>query len=224
MNTKYQNGDVIAYCPDCKTHTSFEHKTSGRELETIIVDRHHEYEGKKYSRILYRLLRCASCKRGGLAAIHDNGKVVDGTIGEFYPISVEQASLPSDTPDDIKTEFREAELCSGFGAFRASSALFRSVLEKTLKANGYLKGTLAGKIDKAANDGVLTEPRRKRAHNEIRVLGNDVLHDEWRKIVADDVELAKHYAQRILEDFYDDRETVIGILIEKKRMKNPDTV
>jgi len=210
---------MTAFCPDCKTHTTFEHKAGGNEFQTIIVDRPHEYNGKKFTRLLYRLLRCASCNRGGLATIHDSGRVLDGVLSEFYPISVENAKLPSDTPSDIEKEFREAELCAAFKANRASSALFRSVLEKTLKTNGYLKGPLAAKIDEAANDGVLTESRRKRAHNEIRVLGNDVLHDEWREISSNDVEAARHYAQRILEDFYDDRESVTAILTEKNRIK-----
>ena len=201
MSTKYRNGDVIAFCPDCKTHTTFEHKAGGNEFQTIIVDRPHEYNGKKFTRLLYRLLRCASCNRGGLATIHDSGRVIDGVLSEFYPISVENAKLPSDTPSDIEKEFREAELCAA------------------LKTNGYLKGPLAAKIDEAANDGVLTESRRKRAHNEIRVLGNDVLHDEWREISSNDVEAARHYAQRILEDFYDDRESVTAILTEKNRIK-----
>jgi hypothetical protein len=43
-------------------------------------------------------------------------------------------------------------------------------LEKTLKSNGYVKGTLEAKIDEAAGDGVITEARSKRAHEDIRVL------------------------------------------------------
>jgi len=212
MIPKYMNGDVIAYCPDCKALTTFEHKEHGNEFQTIIVNKQHQYGGKSYGRILYRLLRCASCNRGGLAAIHDSGRVIDGVLGDFFPVSVDYAKLPPKTPKEIIAEFREAELCAAIGANRASSALFRSVLEKTLKVNGYIKGTLAAKIDEAANDNVLTESRRKRAHNEIRVLGNDVLHDEWREVTSEDVQDARHYAQRILEDFYDDRESVLSIL------------
>ena len=219
MTTKYMNGDVIAYCPDCEAHTTFEHKEHGHEFQIIIVNRSHKFRGNSYSRILYRLLRCASCNRGGLAEIHDNGKVLDGVLGEFFPISIDNVKIPRKTPEDIIKEFREAELCLAFGANRASSALFRSVLEKTLKANGYLKGTLAAKIDKAAADNVLTEARRKRAHNEIRVLGNDVLHDDWLEVSSVDVQAARHYSQRIIEDFYDDRESVLSILTACGRVK-----
>lgn len=95
-------------------------------------------------------------------------------------------------------------------------------MEKTLRANGYTKGTLATRINQAANDGVLTESRRRRAHNEIRVLGNDVLHDEWHEIPIEDVEAARHYAQRILEDFYDDRESVLQLLRDADKIPDED--
>ena len=128
--------------------------------------------------------------------------------------------LPQSTPQDIDFEFKEAELCAAVGANRAASALFRSVLEKVLKANGFTKGNLQDKIDESSNNGVLTESRRRRAHENIRVLGNDVLHDAWREVSDDDVVSAGHYAQRILEDFYDDRSSVEKILTSKNRLAN----
>ncbi|MCI0339183.1 MAG: DUF4145 domain-containing protein [Acidobacteria bacterium] len=105
--------------------------------------------------------------------------------------------------------------------------MFRSALEKTLKANGYVRQggklrDLESKIDEAANDGIITDARRRRAHEEVRVLGNDVLHDEWREVKDEEVELAHLYTQRILEDFYDDRETVVKKLIELGRLTKKD--
>lgn len=64
----------------------------------------------------------------------------------------------------------------------------------------------------------MTASRRRRAHEDIRVLGNDVLHDEWHAIPEDDVLAAQHYAQRIIEDFYDDRESVTQQLREAGRL------
>jgi hypothetical protein len=113
------------------------------------------------------------------------------------------------------------------GLHRAASALFRSVLEKTLKANGYTKGNdpalrdLQRRIDAAAADGVITAARQRRAHNEIRSLGNDVLHDDWREVEAGEVEDAHRYMQCILEDLYDDRSAVEAVLIAKERLPPP---
>ncbi len=135
-----------------------------------------------------------------------------GTIALFL------TDVRSGIPEGIEKEFREAERCLAFGAWRAASALIRSTLEKTLNANGYRSGTLAAKIDTACADGVITDSRRKRAHEEVRVLGNDVLHDEWHPVAPDDVGAARHYAQRIIEDLYDDRPSVEAILRAKKRV------
>jgi len=98
------------------------------------------------------------------------------------------------------------------GAYRAASALLRSVLEKILKANGYTTGNLQNKIDLAAGDGVLTAARQRRAHDNLRVLGNDVLHEPWRPVSAEEYEEAHGYGQRIIEDFYDTRTETEAIL------------
>src|SRR4029077_3803219 len=134
---------------------------------------------------------------------------------------IDDAPLPGAVPVDLQTEFREAEYCAACGANRAASALFRSVLQKTLKANGYTRTNdpslrdLQKRIDAAAADGFITDARRKKAHDDIRALGNDVLHEEWRQVTRDEVEDAHKYTQRILEDLYDDRATVETILIAK---------
>jgi hypothetical protein len=159
-----------------------------------------------------------------LATVPDNGSRKSAVLESFFPFSIDSAPLPVAVPTDVKSEFREAELCASFGANRAASALFRSVLEKTLKANGYTKESdpslrdLQKRIDAAAADGVITDARRKKAHEDIRSLGNDVLHDDWREVTDDEVENCRRYSQRILEDLYDDRATVQKLLIEKKRI------
>lgn len=181
----------------------------------------HEYMGRHATRVMYVLMCCGGCGRGGLATIHDlNGK--DPRLESFYPIGIERASLPGDIPDSIVAEYREAELCASIGVLRAASALLRSTLEKTLRANGYVKGKLQEKIDQAAKDGILTAVRRKRAHEQIRDLGNDILHDEWREVTEDEYPNAHHYAQRILEDFYDNRAQVEALLVEAKRREPAD--
>jgi hypothetical protein len=218
MKPDYKNSNVSAHCPDCGgVRSTFEFREAAREFGTVVRDVRHQYDGKPFIRVLYILMRCAGCGRGGIAKIHDNGTVRDGTLEEFFPLSIDHAKIPAGVPPGIEAEFREAEKCAAFSAWRAASALLRSALEKTLKANGYTSGTLAAKIDLAAAASSLS-PRRKRAHDEVRVLGNDVLHDDWKAISSDDVAAAAHYAQRILEDFYDDRPSVEALLKAKGRL------
>jgi len=220
MKPKFHKGNVQAQCDACEgAVTTFEYKESNREFGNIIIDVHHTYQGGGFSRTVYLLLKCAGCGKGGLAKIHDNGNIQGGCLELFFPICITRAKIPKDVPDGIAAEYREAEICMSAGAWRGASALLRSTLEKTLKANGYTGGMLANKINEAAGDGIITESRRKRAYDDIKVLGNDVLHDEWREIEEEEVETSHHYVQRILEDFYDDRKSVEDILTAKGRME-----
>jgi uncharacterized membrane protein YebE (DUF533 family) len=126
--------------------------------------------------------------------------------------------MPNGTPAGISAEYREAELCASTGAWRGASALLRSALEKTLSENGYVGGPLAARIDAAAADGVITAARKQRAHDDVRVLGNDVLHDAWRVVTEEEYSAAHHYVQRIVEDFYDHRAEVEAALKAAGRM------
>jgi hypothetical protein len=99
--------------------------------------------------------------------------------------------------------------------------MLRSVLDKTLRANGYNtreNKNLKQQIDAATDDGVITKSRQKRAHEEVRVFGNDVLHDDWHEIKEEDVNISRQYLQRLLEDFYDDRPSVLALLKAAQRI------
>ena len=150
------------------------------------------------------------------------GQVCDvcSQLLHFYPEAKERLKLPAGVPEGIQNEFQEAEMCVEHQSYRAGAALFRSVLDKTMRDNGYKtkRETLEHQIDEAAADGVITTARQSKAHEEIRVLGNDVLHEEWRAISLEDVEAAHHYVQRILEDFYDDRDSVLKLLRKAGRV------
>ncbi len=224
MKAKLSNANVRARCPDCDgALTTFERVYGGRELGHVLINYSHYYGPSIYSRILYTLLRCAGCGRGGLAKIHDNGNENDAALEWFFPNSLELSELPDAVPAEIEADFREAETCASFGAKRGASALIRSALEKALKASGYVKRSLEANIDDAASDGVITDARKQKAHEDVRVLGNDVLHDAWREVTDEEVELAIHYTQRVLEDLYDDRNSVENILLAKKRLPEKKT-
>jgi hypothetical protein len=95
--------------------------------------------------------------------------------------------------------------------------MLRSALERTLRANGYSKGMLKQKIDDAAADGVITESRKRQAHDNVRLLGNEVVHDEWRAVDADEYSDAYKYTHRVIEDFYESRVQVLAQLKARQR-------
>ena len=232
----WQEDNVLAPCPGCVgAITSFDTKGhSGTTLGTVIVNQANQYNGTVYSRLLWKFFRCAVCNTGGVAKIHDKGSNQSAVLESFLPTAVQKAPLPSKVPDDVLREFREAELDASCGARRSASALLRSVLEKTLSKNGYEEvefvdgagnkrktNKLIHRIEAAAEDGVITQARKQRAHENIRVLGNDILHEDWREVTQEEFDEAHKYSQRILEDLYDDRPTVENILSAKGRPFSP---
>lgn len=230
MQPEYRQLNIVAICPDCGVPTTFERFHPGQQQELGYTGKQvedHQFRGTTCNRIIYRLFRCSVCNRGGLAKLHDSGAEMIAGLEWFYPSTPNPAALPSDVPTELVREVREAETAASVSALRAASALLRSALEKTLKANGYVKGNdrtltdLQRRIDAAAADGIITDARRRKAHDDIRALGNDVLHDDWREVTVEEFDTAHHYIQRILEDFYDDRTSVEAILIAKKRLPAP---
>lgn len=213
------NGTVSAFCPDCGATANFDLR------HFLVIGKGPTINHKTYTRGAYALLQCSGCQRGGLATICDDGGWESACLLDFFPFSQEKLTLPAGIPEGIVKEFREAEMCASIKAYRAASAMLRSALEKVLKENGYedLKNSgydkmkLQKKIDEAAADGIITESLKIRAHNELRVLGNDVMHDDWKEVTENDFLAAHKYTQRILEAFYDHRESVEGILLTKKR-------
>ncbi len=131
---------------------------------------------------------------------------------DLYPWSIDRALVPVDAPEDLLNELREAEAAASIGAYRAATVLLRSALEKSLKANGYAAATLAQKIDAAAGDHIITEVRKRQVHDDVRRLGNDIVHEDWRAGNVDGFLRAHEYQVWILEDFYADRSTVLAEL------------
>lgn len=87
--------------------------------------------------VLWEAFRCSAFGRGAIAKIHDNGNSQTAVLEDFIPKAIEKAPLPADVPEDIVKEFREAELNASQAAYRSATAMLRSVLDKTLKKNGY---------------------------------------------------------------------------------------
>jgi hypothetical protein len=221
-----EQGSIRARCSGCYGALStFEWRSASGAYGVVTAKHRHPNWG--VVDLDYRLFRCAGCGRGGLGTVAYSGQYPGDyrQLESFHPEVRDRLPLPKNVPKGIVAEFREGEKCLDVGALRAAAGMFRSVLDKTLRANGYKekKGTnLEQQIDAVGKDGVITRARQRRAHEEIRVLGNDVLHDEWREVPERDVDASRHYAQRILEDFYDDRNSVLSILRDAGRIPDED--
>jgi len=217
---------ITSFCPHCKKAANFTFRDFGqhgpREYGYIIDDGAHRYEDADFGRIIYTFYACVVCKHPGVAKWHANNNFLEGKREWFWPSGMEASALPDVTPADLVAEFREAERVTSVNAWRAAAALLRSTLEKCLKANGYTNRQLFENIEDAKKDGLITAARAKSAHDVVRTLGNDVLHDTWR--VVTDVEVVESFmfVQRILEDFYLGRAAVETALIAANRLAKPN--
>lgn len=215
------SGTIRALCPECGAQSSFVPVADDPGASYATVKDYGTASFRdKYSRLKrFQLYKCAACSRGAYAEISHNSGIdwARGQLDYFSPAEIVRVSVPIAVPSGIISELREAELCASVRAYRAAGALLRSVLEKTLKRNGYTGGKLWHKIEAAADDNVITQARKRRAQENIRVLGNDILHDDYAVVKEDEFRDAHHYTQRILEDFYDHREEVEKTLTEKNR-------
>ena len=111
---------VKARCPDCGGAISvFDFKDSSREFGHVLKEEEHTYDGKRFTRIHYRLLRCSGCERAGLAKFHDGN--LPPVLESFYPRAIASAPLPNAVPEGIVKEYREAELCASVEAWRAQA-------------------------------------------------------------------------------------------------------
>jgi len=206
--------NIRADCPDCGIPTTFEYKEGGSSSEfgSVIVNQRNQFEGRSFLRIIHKLYRCSVCSRPGVATVHFDNDFQGSMLESFWPTARPKMRLPDIIPNGVANEFREAESCMSVEAWRGAAALLRSTLEKVLHVNGFNESDLYKKIQAASEVGVITSARRQRAQDLVRVLGNDVLHQDWRIVTRQEVEASHHYVARIIEDLYDDRATVESIL------------
>ncbi len=225
MATMNKNeGTIIARCPGCDgARSTFEWIHKGSELGAITK----RVDDRNWRECMldFRLFRCAGCGIGALGVIkYDGGDRYPGLknrLLRFVPEAKTRLPLPHRAPREIVAEFREAERCLEINCLRAAAGMFHSVLVKTMRANGYgstKEKHLRQQIDSAAKDGVITLARKKRLHADLHAIGCDLAQKEPGKLTEIELELARRSCQRVLEDFYDDRESVFSLLRDAGRI------
>lgn len=221
---KWEGEGVIALCPGCDGALS-RFEISRTPLSPSSENFYRQFHSADNTwDLVYYLMRCVGCGRGALAMVSITALPSGARqtkLVTFYPKVISWEKLPESTPEELVAEVREAEQAAGVGALRAATTLLRSALEKALKANGYAARDLKASIDAAAADGVITSSRSRQVHDDVRRLGNDIVHDEWRLVDREEFDLALTYVVWVLEDFYADRATVESQLIERGRLPAP---
>ncbi len=138
--------------------------------------------------LFLELMQCAICHEGIVAKIKhgavDNAQRLsrdqqpsEYSLVDHWPKRLE-AEIPTHIPDNVKSYYLQGVDCSSRKSFDAAGAVFRKTLEAALRAlpsSG--SGTLAKRIGSLPEEVGVTISMKKWAE-EIRLLGNDAVHEE----------------------------------------------
>ena len=126
---------------------------------------------------------CGRCGRGAIIVIksgNQNPTKQNSPTGRFIEIipALSVSQVPDHTPDDAANFFRQAQNNLLNKNWDAAGAMFRKVLENSLKERfPDIKGSLSQIIQKAGDSNKLT-PEMVQWANRIRLDGNKAIHEE----------------------------------------------
>src|SRR6185503_14838483 len=146
----------ISRCPHCGVSTP--NLYLQHELDTTS----HSGQNKRF----WRIYKCSKC--GGVVTAASNTK--GGQVLEMYPSSTElNESIPQTARTYLTQALNSAEAPAG------AVMLAASAVDAMLKAKNYKEGSLYSRINKAKEDGLITEGMAKWAH-DVRLDANDQRH------------------------------------------------
>lgn len=96
--------------------------------------------------------------------------------------------------------------------------MLRSTLEKTLRKHGYSEWQLSTNLKNLSEDNILPRWLVKQNSQIVKILGDEILHGDWREITPEEYQKAHHFVERLIESFYDDHDSVVEDLKEKGRL------
>jgi hypothetical protein len=166
-----QNLD-ISKCPHCRVD-----RPNLSMLGAVIETTDYKFEGRRFW-IVYKCSRC-----GGVvtASSPDAG----GQVSEIYPSPVEiDDSLPLTAKSYLEQALNSLHAPAGAVMLAASS------VDAMLKAKGYKDGSLHSRINKAAEDHLITSDMAKWAH-DVRLDANDQRHADENATMPDAADARK---------------------------------
>ncbi|OAV59859.1 hypothetical protein A6F49_13955 [Enteractinococcus helveticum] len=113
-------------------------------------------------------------------------------------------------PKYIAKAASEAYKCHGIGAYMSAILMARTSIEAAAKDNKVESGSLATKIDKLADDGLIRKTIKDAAH-QVRLFGNDMAHGD---IEIEATENDSAQILRLLTMVFEDSYEVVGVMGE----------
>lgn len=172
--------------------------------------------------------KCDECGRGsvGIAQSRGSASNPDRWIDNhaelvWHPAAAAGKDFP-DVPEHIGSTADEAHRCLSIGAHRGAIALARAVVEATAKAHGITSGNLEMKIEKLADQRVISDAMKDAAH-EIRFAGNEVAHGDLAEepITREDAEEVLELMEAMLKRVYEEPAQVARVRQRREERTKP---
>src|SRR3989344_9222348 len=187
------------FCPNCKQRTSIVTRTS--------------YQWPKNNQTFFEIAECNGCDFFVLVRRYG------GSIQKIYPDPLPK-SIHEKTPDFLKKDLEEANLCFAVGAYRAAGFMARRALQICYIEKGAPDNKLQDQIDWLLNQQIITKELKEWAH-EVRLTGNDAAHPP--KDVLKDEAVSSEDADDILtllEKFIDVLYIAPALAEERRQRRN----
>ncbi len=162
------------YCPQCKQKTSITKRVT--------------YKWPKDNQTYYDISECNSCDFFVLVQRYS------GSIQRIYPHPLPK-SIHEKTPEFLKKDLNEANLCLSVGSYRAAGIMARRALQLCCIEKGAPDKKLQDQIDWLLNQQIITKELKNWAH-EVRLTGNDSAHPP--KDISKDEPVSREDADDIL--------------------------
>jgi len=185
------------YCPNCKQRTS--------------ILKRADYQWPKDGNIHYEIAECNCCDF--FVLVRRRGSSVE----KIYPDPLPK-TVNIKTPDFLKRDLEEANLCFAVGAFRAAGVLARRALQLCCIEKGAPDKRLEEQIDWLLSQQIITKELKDWAH-EVRLTGGDAAHPpkkivEDERVNTDDAEDILTLLEKFIDVLY-----IAPALAEERRQK-----
>jgi hypothetical protein len=164
---------LLDQCPHCKVNSP--------NLVRVQQFSTNNFQGSRL-----RALANYACQRcGGVVTASGNGNLGNPEIEEMFPSSL---VLDNTIPEKAKLYLSQAidSLHSPSGSIMLSA----SAIDSMLKSKGYKDGKLYSRINKAAEDNIITESMSKWAH-QVRLDANDERHADDESTMPNELDAKK---------------------------------
>lgn len=162
------------YCPNCRQKTSITTRVS--------------YQWPIDKGTSYQVAECNSCPFFFLVKREAN------RIQQIYPQTLPK-SIHEKTPEFLKKDLEEANICFAVNSYRATGVMARRALQLCCIDKGAPDKKLQDQIDWLLDQQIITKELKEWAH-EVRLTGNDAAHPS--KDISKDEAVTREDADDIL--------------------------